>query len=392
MPTEATSMIHVHRLSVHGIASAISEDEDVRATSAVASRHISHHHGLHGDHRAHHHASHHRTSNTHALSRRWVVITVAVLLVRVRLLVDNRSDCGSRRRLLRGLRWRQRITVVVEHRRHERLVIRAHLAHHHTVLIVSRHTWLHLHLRVNRVSVHVISGSQRLDWGHGHLLRHIDDIAVHITHRLPKLVQLGLGWRHLLRWGKVDDVSVHVTHGLTELVQLGLRLRHGRLHRGRLLQHWLPLRAEHWLTVLVELLHGLSHHWLALRAQHRLTILVKLWHRLNHDWLALRTVHWLIVLIHLVDRLRSRLLLHRRLLKCLRLDHNRLAVLIEHRLTILIKLLHRLLWWHLLLLCRGLLRCLWRNHDWLTILIEHRLTILIKLLDRLLWGHLLLLI
>jgi hypothetical protein len=72
-----------------------------------------HHHHVHHHHGAHHHAGHHHSSAAHALSGGWVVVAVAVLCVRVRVLIDCVGRyCG---RALSLARDHNRVSVCVKH-------------------------------------------------------------------------------------------------------------------------------------------------------------------------------------------------------------------------------------------------------------------------------------
>lgn len=130
-----------------------------------------------------------------------------------------------------------------------------------------------------------------------------------------------------------------------------------------------------WISIVVEHGRHLDHIGCWINRHNHHTVLVISWHA---GWgsLTLRnrlTIH----IIHWCEwrwRHHRRRRLHHGLLW---IDHNRLSILVEHGLPILVKLLNRLL------LHGGLLHLwwLWIDHDRLTILIEHGLAILIQLLN-----------
>lgn len=132
-------------------------------------------------------------------------------------------------------------------------------------------------------------------------------------------------------------------------------------------------------SVLIVNRHTLGH---LVAWGHRVTIHIIRWgdglnrlhHRLwiNHDRLAINVEHWLSILVKLLVWLI--LLLH---WGHLRHDHNWLAVLVEHGHAVLVTLLHwlglLLHWWRLLLLDW----LLGVDHYWLALRVEHWLPVLV---------------
>ena len=186
--------------------------------------------------------------------------------------------------------------------------------------------------------------------------------------------------------------SAHSLSGRRVVVSISV-LRVGVWHlvdnRSGGLLDWLAVRVEQWGHLGHSVLHWADHH--------PILVVGVLWGRLVRlDWVSVHVVgrgkglnlHGRLL------RWRHRGLLHwRHLGLLLRVHPDRLSELVKHRLTILVKLLIGLLWEHAGRRANGWLRrhtrlrARWRhwhllgNHDWLAVLIKHRLTVLIELLN-----------
>lgn len=131
---------------------------DHNATTTPSAVHARQHAHFHGHHSPHHHAGHHGSTSTHTHPGRRVSVTIAILLVRVR--VDNSRDycCGgslstcSRRCRCLCASWSRlhqwltsgtnyRAAIRTQYRNHDLLLSRGHWCWHHKYLSVWAVDW-----------------------------------------------------------------------------------------------------------------------------------------------------------------------------------------------------------------------------------------------------------